>query len=367
MKIAVDCYEVTAESTGVGRVIHNILLSLCQEESPYEFLACTREKIKDYSDCRTIKQCLFAQNKGYFRWQNGPFFKKIKKIHPDLVVAPNYTLPFFIKSKSILFEHDISFVSHPEWFTKKEVLKRKYLVKRSIKKASLVITLSEFSKQEIIRHFSVFPEKIKVMYLGVGERFKPAEVKETSGWKQKKGLKNKKIIGYLGSIFNRRNIPLLVDSVRLLREEFPEIILYIIGKNLTFPRQPLERILNENWIIWEESIPESELPLFFSSLDAFAYLSEYEGFGLPPLESLACGSVPVLLKRSALEEVYPELSIMIENPEIKEVKNGLEKVLTDREKVRKILGSFEKKRKYFSWDRVAEQFKKFINEAAGEE
>ncbi|MFW6123728.1 MAG: glycosyltransferase family 4 protein [Acidobacteriota bacterium] len=365
MKIAVDCYEVTEELTGVGRVIHNILLSLCSKES-HEFFAYTRQKIEDYSNCTNIKQIVLPEDRGYFRWQNGAFFKEIKEKNPDLLIAPNYTLPFFFKSKSVLFEHDVSFASHSQWYLRRERFKKKYLVQRSLRKASLVVTLSEFSKQEITQCFSISPDKIRVLYLGVGERFKPAKEDEILKWKESRGLEGKKIIGYLGSIFNRRNVPLLVESVRLLRKEFPEVILYVVGKDLTYPPQDIKGILNENWIVWEENIPEPELQIYLSSLDVFAYLSEYEGFGLPPLESLACGTIPVLLKRSVLFEVYSDFSIMVENPDIKEVRDHLKRALTDKEKVNSRLSAFNVKRVYFSWDRVAEEFKTYINEVGSE-
>lgn len=361
MRIAVDCYEVTKELTGVGRVIHNILLSLCSGESHDIFLTYTRQKVEDYSRCINIKQFVLPEDKGYFRWQNGPFFKKVKEKNPDLLIAPNYTLPYFCKSKSILFEHDVSFASHPEWFPKRERLKKKYLVKRSLRKASLIITLSQVSKQEITRYFSIPSDKIKVIYLGVGERFKPVRKDKVLKWEEAKGLKGRKTIGYLGSIFNRRNLPLLVESVRLLRREFPEIILYVVGKDLTYPPQAIEKILNEDWILWEKSIPETELQVYLSSLDALAYLSEYEGFGLPPLESLACGTVPVLLKKSALSEVYSNFSIMVEKPDIEEVKHHLKQALTDKGRMSSLINAFNLKREYFSWDRVAKEFKTYVN------
>lgn len=362
LRIAVDCYEVTKELTGVGRVIHNILLSLCREQGGYEFHVFSRQEVKDYSKCRNIKQYVLPEDKGYFRWQNGSFFRGVKECHPELLIAPNYTLPFFVRTKSIVFEHDVSFASHPEWFPKKEVLKRKYFVKRSLRKASLILTLSEVSKQEIIRHYSVSPGKIKVLYLGAGENFMPAAETEVSRWKEKKGIKGRKVIGFLGSIFNRRNVPHLVEAVRHLRTEFPEIMLYIVGKDLTYPPQNMRRILNEEWILWEESIQESELPLYFSSLDVFAYLSEYEGFGLPPLEALSCGTVPVLLKKGALAEVYSEFSLMAENPDAEEIQYHLKRALKDQDRMDTLMRAFKKKRSYFSWGRVAGEFSAAMDE-----
>ncbi|MBD3413591.1 MAG: glycosyltransferase [Candidatus Aminicenantes bacterium] len=367
MKVAVDCYEVTGQSKGVGRVIQNLLLSLCQEEKEHIFLAYSREKNKEFSKCPNIKQSCFPRDKGYFRWQNGPLSKELKKEKPDLFIAPNYTLPLFIRSKSILFEHDVSFASHPEWYSKKEVLKRKYLVKRSLQKASLVITLSEFSKHEITSHFLVSPETIKVMHLGVENKFRAAESTEVLSWKRRNGLEGKQIVGYLGSLFNRRNIPLLVESVRLLRREFPDVVLSIVGEDLSYPPQSLNQILEEKWIFWEKRIPESELPLYLSSLDVFAYLSEYEGFGLPPLEALACGTVPVLFKKGALEEVYSGISVMVDRLETDLVKKALRKALMDQSRVDSIMNRFELEKDHFSWKRVAREFKTYMQEVACED
>ena len=160
MKIAVDCYEVVEYSTGVGRVIDNILTSLIDILPRYNFFVFTREFVKEYSG-KNVKQFVIPSHKGYFRWQNGPFVKKLRKIKPDLLIASNYTLPFFYNWKSIVFEHDISFVTHPEWFSKKEALMRKYLIKRSLKKSTSIVTVSEFSKNEIVKNSKIC---IKLMF-----------------------------------------------------------------------------------------------------------------------------------------------------------------------------------------------------------
>jgi glycosyltransferase involved in cell wall biosynthesis len=139
-------------------------------------------------------------------------------------------------------------------------------------------------------------------------------------------------------------------------------VLYIVGKDMTYPPQDMRRILNEDWILWEESMQESELPLYFSALDAFAYLSEYEGFGLPPLEALSCGTVPILLKRSALAEVYSEFSLMAENADAGEIRSHLRSALEDLDRMDVLLRAFKKKRAYFSWDRVAGEFGDAMNE-----
>lgn len=359
MKIAVDCYEVVEYSTGVGRVIDNILASLIDILTEYNFFVFTREYIKKYSE-KNIKQFVIPSHKGYFRWQNGPFVKKLREIEPDLLIASNYTLPFFNKWKSIVFEHDISFVTHPEWFSKKEALMRKYLVKRSLKKSTSIVTVSEFSKNEIVKNFNINPEKIEVFLHGVEDKFQRSQENDIYKWKEQKGLKDKKIIGYLGSIFNRRNVPLLVESIDLIRKELPETILYVVGKDLTHPPQNIAQVLNRDWIKWDTAIKDVELPLFYSSIDAFAYLSEYEGFGLPPLEALACGTVPVLLNKTSLKEVYMDMAVMVDSPDVYGVKEALITAIKDEGRKNAVLSRFSENRPRFSWPKIAKEFSLII-------
>jgi glycosyltransferase involved in cell wall biosynthesis len=224
----------------------------------------------------------------------------------------------------------------------------------------LIITPSEFTKAEIIKFFKIKPEKVKVIYCGVEDTFMRNSARSIVTWKEKKGLKNKKIIGYLGSIFTRRNMPLLVEAVNLIRKEFPEIVLYVIGKDMTHPPQNMARLLDKDWVKWEMFIPENELPLFYSAIDVFAYLSEYEGFGLPPLEALSCGAIPVLLNKSSFQEIYKDMAIMVDNPEVFEIKQALRKAITDERAKLEILNRFYQKRPQFSWQRAAWEFSSII-------
>jgi glycosyltransferase involved in cell wall biosynthesis len=359
--IAIDGFEMGGSATGVGRVTENIVKRIVPLMPQHEFLIFARERIQECPE-QNVAQHVISSPAKYFRWQNGPFMKGLKKADPDILIAPNYTAPLFNKWRTVLIEHDISFAAHPRWFSKKEAVVKKHLVKRSLKKAAVVVTESAFSRDEIMRIFRVASDKIQVMYLGVEEKFRRISADEISDWKKKRGLENKRIIGYLGSIFNRRNIPLLVESVELLRNELPETVLYIIGEDRSHPPQNIAHVLNRDWIKWETRIEEKDLPLFYSSADAFAFLSEYEGFGLPPMEALACGTVPVLLSRASLKEIFMDMAIMVNNAETLEVKNALKTAVGDERKREKILGRFEEKRPYFSWSRAAREFLAILEE-----
>jgi glycosyltransferase involved in cell wall biosynthesis len=360
MKIAIDAYELGREARGVGRVVDNVLMPLVDLLPQDEFIIYTKESIGKYAHPRTSEHVL-AYCGGYLRWQNGPLRRALKQSEPDVLMATNYILPLTNPWKSVLFEHDISVISHPEWYPHKYSLPRRSLIKRSLRKATWVVVPSEFTKKETLASFHLNPERIKVIHYGVEDKFRRARQEKILAWKEKKGLAGKTVVGYLGSIFIRRHIPCLVRAVSLLRSEFPETMLYVVGKDQSgFRPGEMARVLSPEWVKWEETLPEEEITLFYSTVDVFAYLSEYEGFGFPPLEALACGTPAVLLKSSSLEEVFGQVAIMVGHADEREVAVALRTALTNETERGRLLEKFDQKRAQFSWQQTARELARLL-------
>ncbi len=354
MKIAVDGYELGRNARGVGRVTHNLLLHLPEIMAEDIFIVYTKEEL-GYSRLSRARECPLPSRSGYLRWQNGPLRKALNLEKPDIFIAANYVLPLFYSGPSLLIEHDISVVTHPEWYGWRYAFPRRFLTGRSLARARRVIVPSEFIRTEILSRYALTPEKIVVCSWGIEEKFRRAEEEQIFAWKRKKGLAGKIVVGFLGALNRRRHLPLLVQAVELLRKEFSEVVLFLVGSDVGSYSQPeMARILSPEWVRWEEEIAEEELPLFYSSLNVFAFLSEYEGFGFPPLEALACGTPVVLLDRSSLGEIFSGMAFMVENPEAKEVARALASSLNDTLSRNLHLELFNQKRSHFSWKNTAQ-------------
>ena len=365
MKIAVDGYEIVTPMGGVGRITAGLLSVLAELDPDGEFGLFVRRPT-GLSFPANVRERILSPARGYFRWQNFSLRKALGDFRPDVLLAPNYTLPVFYGRPAVLFEHDISYVSHPEWYSRRERMKTGRLLPHSLKRAAAVITESEFTRQEILAHFPfVRADRITVIHPGLEERFRRSRPVDISGWRARKGLEGKMVVGFLGSIFNRRHIPELVEAVRRTRDIDPNVFLYIVGRDRTCPPQDIAGITAEDWILWEEGLGDEDLPLFYSGCDAFCYLSDYEGFGIPPLEALACGTVPLVLNRTSLAEIYSGMSVLVDRADPEEIRLGLEAALSDEAKKAAVLAAFEECRPGFSWQLAGEKLFRIIRQTVG--
>ncbi len=355
MKIALDGFELGRGAKGVGRVIQNLLLPLPNFLPEDRFLVCTKEDIGIPSGVR-VEQRVLPGRGGYLRWQNGPLHKALKAANPDLLIASNYLLPLRCPWKSVLIMHDISVIAHPEWYARKYSFTRRYLVRRSLERSGLVVVPSAFVGNEIQAFFKVGHNRIKHIGYGVEDGFQRVPEEDLRRWREGRGLAGKKVVGFLGSIFRRRHVPELIRAVGLLRGEIPGLVLHLVGRDfgVLSPKDGLAPAMPD-WVLWDASIPETELTLYYSSVDAFAFLSEYEGFGFPPLEALACGTPSVLLGGSSLGEVFSGLALIVDTPEPEAIAAALRTALTDEAKRVEFRKAFERRKEQFSWERAVRE------------
>lgn len=358
--------------TGVGRYLFNLLR---------EWQTAGREK--QIADCRFIlyfkdeipadlpKSDLFEMkllktlSKAWFIHRALPRAAKKDKI--DILFCPAYVAPLCYRGKIALTLHDIVYEAHPEWFnwqSKADKILLRWVSKKAAKKAAIIFVPSEFTRQEVIKNYRVPSEKVVLTYEAVDSslRFLVKDEKALASVKNKYALKEK-FIFFAGSIFSRRHIPEIIETFSKFAQKRGDFQLLLCGKNYTSPWVNIDRLIEQKnsalgrqAILRVDFVADNELKLLYNACAFFVWLSDYEGFGLPPLEAMSCGAPVISSDSSSLREVINGAGLLIKNnSDTEEICQAMQRLAEDdvlrAELIRK--GSVQAVK--FSWQECAEK------------
>lgn len=315
MIIGIDARELEGKRTGVGRYLEGLLSDWSKIDQ--RFVLFFKDEIPEHSflSSPNFKNVLlpFPLRKGGWLWEQIALPMVLKKERVDILFSPSYSTPLIGKHRKIVVIHDLSFFRNPEWFSPKEGFRRRFFSKLSMKIAKKIITVSNFVKEEIEKKFKFASGKIDVIYHGINPLFSFLEEKREN------------IILTVGAIFQRRNIPLLLESFSLIGKEDWRLI--IVGDNRTYPRINFYEILRkmglEERVRISGYINDKELLRFYNISSIFISLSEYEGFGLPVLEAMACGLPCLLFYGHCYKEIFADSAYFIHELNVENVKNAI--------------------------------------------
>jgi glycosyltransferase involved in cell wall biosynthesis len=276
-----------------------------------------------------------------------------------VLFAPGYSGPVTSSVPLVVAIHDVSFAAHPEWFGFSEGLRRRSLTRASARKAARILTISEFSRREIVDFLGVPPSKVALIYPGAPVvRLTPASPPTGEA-----------LLLYVGSLFNRRHIPELIEGFGRLAVRHSGARLTLVGENRTFPHLDIgsciARAKAAQRIELQTYVPDAMLDELYARATACVFLSEYEGFGLTPLEALAHGVPIVVLDTPVAREVYGDAAIYVSRPEPRLVEAALDAALYDQETRRILLGHAPSVVARYSWQDCAARVLDVLVSAAG--
>jgi len=346
LHVAIDGRELVGRPTGVGRYVAEILKAWSAEPADNQYSvilpAPPPDGFPDPGDRITWVEAPGGSPGTW--WEQTTLAREVRRLAPDVLFAPGYTAPLRVTVPTVLTVHDVSFFAHPEWFGWREGLRRRWLTRSSARRARFVTTVSEFSKQEILRWLPVSAERLIVAPNGAP----PIDLDAPRERAQ--------VVLFAGSIFNRRHIPELIDGFALALRQVPEARLVLVGDNRTTPRQDPVRHARalglEHRVEWHAYVDDSTLTDFYRQAAVFAFLSDYEGFGLTPLEALAHGAAPLVLDTPLSREVYGEGARRV-RLEPESIARALVELLTDVDARQALVASGRQQLGVYRWDRTA--------------
>lgn len=243
----------------------------------------------------------------------------------------NYVLPPFVKGKTVVTIHDMVYRRFPETVNRNTKYMLRFSLEKTLRRVDKIITISRFSKEEILAFYPISPECIEVIYCGVDhDIYHPnIEDSEKKRVREKFGIKDDYIL-YLGALEPRKNISRLIAAYEQLKARRKAPILVIAGpKGWMY-----DEIFNQaaslgDSVVFTDYVPNGDKPGLLAGARCFCFPSLYEGFGLPPLEAMACG-VPVVASNAAsLPEVVGNGGLMVDPYDVSALSNAIERLCYD--------------------------------------
>lgn len=253
---------------------------------------------------------------------------------PVDVLHVQYTAPPAAPCPVVATIHDLSFEHIPATFKRRSWVQLRLTVRRTARRAREVVTLSEFSRRDLIETYGLPPERVTVTPAAAPPRFRPASAEEIQRVRQLYGITREYVLA-VGSIQPRKNLARLFAAYASLRrarggDKLPQLV--VVGRRAWLYEETLRAAAEfglGDELIFTGYVPEGDLPALYSGALCFAYPSYFEGFGLPPLEAMACGTPVVAADRTSLPEVVGDAGLLVNPFDAAEIAGAIGRLVGD--------------------------------------
>jgi glycosyltransferase involved in cell wall biosynthesis len=319
MRIGIDARSLKKQRTGIGNYIHG-LANLLPQVTPehHYFFYSNREIDLGVSGKRVSEQIdrAFGWCPGSF-WLRGRGGSLIRRDQLDVFWATYPILPAWVPSGvlKIVTVYDLVWLRFPETTANYALLVQKIWARKAIEKADLIVTISRSTAEDLVRELGVPETKIRCVYPGVFERYKRRDPHLAAAYMSRKYGVSPNYMAAVGTVEPRKNLKLLVEVVRILKSNgqltCPLLVVGASGwKSSPLFRQIQAAGLTEDEIRFLGYLSDEDLPFFYSGAEVFLFPTLYEGFGLPPVEAMACGTPVIASNARCMPEVLGDAAIL---------------------------------------------------------
>lgn len=330
MRVGIDARELAGRPTGVGRYLRSLLRRWpAPGDELFLYFNGPAPAGLPSSPARLVVRASGRASRGLF-WQELELPRLARPDRLGVFFSPAYACPLRLELPRVTTVHDVSYFHFPQDFAPAEAARRRLLVGASLAASARVLTISEFSRRELLAVDPGLAPRLRVTPLAADEDLPQGAPRAEA--RARLGQSGPLLLS-VGSIFNRRRLPELLRAVARLAPRCPGLRLCVVGDNRTQPRLDLAALARElglaGRVALEGFVTDAELADRYAAADVAVFLSEYEGFGLPALEAAARGVPLVVSDRPALSEVFGAAALTVDPGDVDAIAAALGRVLGD--------------------------------------
>lgn len=365
MRIAVNTRLLLANKLdGIGYFTYKLLENMCKNHPQDEFIF--------FFDRPFDKEFIFSENvipvvipcqtrhpllwRLYFQYLIPKYLKKYKA---DLFFSPDGFIPKNINIPIINTIHDLNYVHQPQYIENPS--HRRYLLKEFpvfARKSDLLITVSEFSKRDIIELYDIHHNKIEVVFNAANEAYYPLEEAEKTSYKNSL-TQGRDYFYFVGSIHKRKNLGNLFKAFDLFKEETKsDVMLIIVGEKRDWEGELegiFKKMKHKKDVILTGRLDAKEINKVSNSALALAFVSQFEGFGIPIVEAFAAGCPVITSNTTSMPEVAGDAAIYCDPFLVASIAEAMEKIYTQPSLINKLRDKGFEQNKKFSWEKSSER------------
>lgn len=356
-RIAIDVRKVN--DFGIGTYLRNLIRHLPRIDDVNEYYAlCYRQDEDLLRSLSTSVRTVFVTPPNYSVSEHLFLPLALRRIGADLFHSPHYVLPLLTRCPSVVTIHDVIHLLFPQYLPSRSAVHyARYMIGRALKRARLVMTVSNASKRDILGFFDVDESKIRVIPNGIDaaltEELEDAAVDRI---RQRFQLTGRNAL-FVGNIKPHKNVERLIGAFAKLREDpaYADVTLVVVGDEISkYPslRRAVERHRVRANVRFFGFVPERTLVGLYRAADIFVFPSLYEGFGLPPLEAMANGTPVVTSAISSLPEVVGDAALTVDPYNIDEIADAMRSLLSDVPLRERLIAAGRERASLFAWEKA---------------
>ena len=362
MRVALDMTSMPPARTGVGNYQLNLVRALARIDRETEYVVFAKsEHVPHFAVAQAnvrFEATPFRNRVGRIAWQMLALGPRTRALGADVLHCTHYEMPYFVGTPTVVTFHDMTLVDRPELHQR---TKRHYfpvMMRRSVRRAVRILTVSESTRQDVLQRYALPPERVVTVRLAAGDDFRPLDAGEIASVCRRYDLTPDRYVLYVGVLEPRKNVPMLIEAFGAVAKRHPTVQLAIAGQRGWMYEQIFAQVTRsglEERVRFLGRVSDEELPALYSGARVFGYPSLYEGFGLPVLEAMKCGAPVITTRISSMPEVAGDAAAYVDPGDVPALADTLHRILGDDALARRMRERSLAVSAGFSWEQCAHE------------